>query len=268
MKLLQMLLIFMCIIPSKGMQAQEIPFTIAQNYFAKNTVMPGELVFSKITTQKEFEDLFGMATRMGKDGKPTNIDFSKQFVVAVIDSESNHKSTLDLVKVEKSNKKINLRYSKKQQNKAGSYTTRQVLIVLLDKKYATSDITVIKQEETVMVPFKQALNYFVRNSVPDELIEIPKITSLSEFEQYFGMATTMGENGKPTTIDFSKDFVVAVIAPPSGTIPSILFKSLEDAEDQLVLNYVLHPNPGTQFRHSMIIIISKDFEKDLKFQQF
>ena len=39
--------------------------------------------YPKITTEEEFNKLFGMATIMGKDGKPTAIDFTKQFVLGV-----------------------------------------------------------------------------------------------------------------------------------------------------------------------------------------
>ena len=60
--------------------SNEVAFEVAKNYFFKND---HEIPASpKITTAEEFGKLFGMATTMGKDGKPTEIDFTKQFVLA------------------------------------------------------------------------------------------------------------------------------------------------------------------------------------------
>ena len=50
-------------------------------------------------------------------------------------------------------------------------------------------------EESSEVAFEVAKNYFFKN---DQVIpEYPKITTEEEFNKLFGMATTMGENGKP-----------------------------------------------------------------------
>ena len=60
----------------------EVAFEVAKNYFFKNDQVIPE--YPKITTEEEFNKLFGMATTMGKDGKPTAIDFTKQFVLAIV----------------------------------------------------------------------------------------------------------------------------------------------------------------------------------------
>ncbi len=71
------------------------------------------------------------------------------------------------------------------------------------------------------VPFTFANGYFVRNDVKDE--EIPsKITSQEQLSQFFGMATVMGENGKPTEIDFEKDFVIPVVYPETDQETSLV----------------------------------------------
>ena len=69
--------------PAEGDEASnEVAFEVAKNYFFKNDQ---EIPASpKITTSEEFGKLFGMATTMGKDGKPTEIDFTKQFVLAIV----------------------------------------------------------------------------------------------------------------------------------------------------------------------------------------
>ena len=42
-----------------------------------------------------------MATTMGKNGRPTMIDFSKQYVVAILKPETYFKSTIELKNVQK-----------------------------------------------------------------------------------------------------------------------------------------------------------------------
>lgn len=60
------------------------------------------------------------------------------------------------------------------------------------------------------IPYKVADNYFVNNNVQQPPV---KITSQKVFDQFFGEATTMGPNGNPTSIDFSKEFVISVCKP-------------------------------------------------------
>ena len=66
-----------------NVENKEVAFGIAKNYFFKNDldILPAS---PKITTEENFNKLFGMATTMGKDGKPTSIDFSKQFVLVIV----------------------------------------------------------------------------------------------------------------------------------------------------------------------------------------
>ncbi|PHO01769.1 hypothetical protein CSC82_21900, partial [Rhodobacteraceae bacterium 4F10] len=70
-----------------------------------------------------------------------------------------------------------------------------------------------KTNEAVTVTYKVASRYFIKNNIE----ELPsKIDSREEFEKYFGMATVMGENGKPTSIDFEKEYVIAVTVDASN----------------------------------------------------
>src|SRR5690606_37581358 len=56
------------------------------------------------------------------------------------------------------------------------------------------------------IAYKIAKNYFIKNDVEGVVPE--KITSQEEFEKYFGMAATMGEDGTPTPIDFGNEYVI------------------------------------------------------------
>ena len=63
-----------------------LSYTVANNYFVKNNV--NDLANSKITTREEFDNLFGMAATMGSNGTPTSIDFENQYVIAVIEPDT------------------------------------------------------------------------------------------------------------------------------------------------------------------------------------
>jgi hypothetical protein len=59
----------------------EIPFTVGNGYFVKNTCFPGnyELIICSV---EEFDTVFGVARTM--NNRPTQIDFNKEFVLAVV----------------------------------------------------------------------------------------------------------------------------------------------------------------------------------------
>lgn len=75
-------------------QLGRIEHQIIDNYFVKNTVKKGQK--RKIENQKEFDALFGAAATMGKDGKPTAIDFKKQNVIAIIGNTTNHNTSYEI----------------------------------------------------------------------------------------------------------------------------------------------------------------------------
>lgn len=111
----------------------DVPFTVAKNYFLKNTVET--LDHPKFTTSEEFEENFGMATTMGESGKPTPIDFSKQYVIAVALPETNVETKLepiDLIQDEQGD--LTFTY-KKEEGEELSHTISPSLIVLVDNEY-------------------------------------------------------------------------------------------------------------------------------------
>jgi hypothetical protein len=82
--------------------------------------------------------------------------------------------------------------------------------------------------------FRESQNYFVKNSFKTEQIVSKKITSQLELNNFFGSATVMGSNGKPTLIDFKKEFVVAVICPETYFLSQLTSTRLIVAEDNVV----------------------------------
>lgn len=113
------------------------------------------------------------------------------------------------------------------------------------------------------IPFTVAENYFVKNTV-DEL-KTPTYTNKEAFEQVFGTATTMGESGKPTPINFSKEFVVAVALPETKKETAIRPVKLVEDDDKLVFSY--HKEEGEEMGHSikpaLLIIVDKKYEKEV-----
>jgi hypothetical protein len=107
-----------------------------------------------------------------------------------------------------------------------------------NKETTTADSTIVEQPEAGMeVPFMEARNYFVNNTVGEDKNGTLKIESQEAFNELFSPATTMGEGGKPTEIDFKKQFVIAVISPTSDLNPSIDSLSLKKINDDLVLEF-------------------------------
>lgn len=109
----------------------DIAFTVAKNYFVNNTVK--NLDNPKIETADKFNEIFGMATTMGNDGKPTQIDFQKKYVIAVILPETDLMTTVEPIRLQKDAKgNITLLY-KKTLGQKQTYTTRPGFQIIVDK---------------------------------------------------------------------------------------------------------------------------------------
>ncbi len=87
------------------------------------------------------------------------------------------------------------------------------------------------------IPFIGIENYFVKNTA--KRIGFVKIETAEDFETVFGMAGSSGAGGQPTKIDFSKQYVMAVIKPTTDLSTTLAPKTLErNAKGQLVLTYM------------------------------
>ncbi|NDW19105.1 hypothetical protein D0T53_09285 [Dysgonomonas sp. 216] len=112
----------------------EIPYTIAERYFVRNTVND-KLFELKIDSAEEFEKYLGIGTIMGERGKATEIDFSLQSVLAIIVPESQHVTTIDSKELVKEGDQIVFRYIVKR-GKEQSFKVRPVLLIIVDKEYS------------------------------------------------------------------------------------------------------------------------------------
>ena len=113
-------------------QASDIPFEEVKNYFFRNgAAIPDSPV---IDSSVQFEELFGPAAFMGKGGQPTLVDFGKEFVIAVVNPETDCHTELIPLSLQKVDGELVFTYIEtigEQQ----SWTMRPVLLVKMDRKY-------------------------------------------------------------------------------------------------------------------------------------
>lgn len=117
-------------------------------------------------------------------------------------------------------------------------------------------------------PYKEAKNYFVKNTI-NATLDDPKIENQEDFDKVFGMATTMGENGKPTSIDFSKEFVVALVQEPSTQTIELKPISIRKNSNILEIKYrrIVGKTKSYTSQSSMILVIDKKYNADINLQE-
>ena len=117
--------------------SNEVTFEVAKNYFFKNgQEIPAS---PKVTTAEEFGKLFGMATTMGEDGKPTPIDFTKQFVLAIVLPVTDFATEINPQKVEEKGDSLFYTFEVKKGEKQ-TYRIQPVSIIILDNKYENKEV--------------------------------------------------------------------------------------------------------------------------------
>lgn len=140
-------------------ESSEVVFEVAKNYFFKNDQ---EIPASpKILSAEEFEKLFGMATTMGDDGKPTEIDFTKQFVLAIVMPVTHLATEIKPVRVEEQGDTL-FYYYKGKVGEAHSYSTQPISLIILDRKYADRQVVMINEEVT---DYYDALNRYLAEQI-------------------------------------------------------------------------------------------------------
>lgn len=121
-------------VENTGSEATQVPYTIAKNYFVKNDFDMSKLPTPKITTADTFQKIFGMATVMGADGKPTSIDFAKQFAIAIIPPVDERLIEMKVDNLLKKDDKLILRY-KQEIGERQHMQMQAFLLLIVDKAY-------------------------------------------------------------------------------------------------------------------------------------
>ncbi|SFB69683.1 hypothetical protein [Kaistella jeonii] len=118
---------------------ENIPYRLAQNYFVRNDFPDHKFQIIKITNNKQLVGIFGMAAAMGKNGTPTEIDFSKNFAIAVINGVSNNVDALNIKSLihKKNSLKINYSLIKTE---VKSFSSRHFNLLIVDKKYVNNKL--------------------------------------------------------------------------------------------------------------------------------
>lgn len=110
-----------------------VRYTVARNYFVNNSL--DSLPPVKIADEAVFNECFGMATAMGKDGQPTAIDFSRQYVIAVTLPVTDTMTVLKPKRLTKgADGRLTFSYVVKRGKKM-TYTMQPLLLVIVDKKH-------------------------------------------------------------------------------------------------------------------------------------
>lgn len=121
----------------------DVPYLIANKYFVKNIFQKDQLKNPIIANQTDFDNIFGMATVMGPDGKPTDINFDEQIAIAVILDETDKEMELQPEKlILLNNNKLKLDY-KITIGPAMTMTIRPFLLLFIDKKYKDYSIELV-----------------------------------------------------------------------------------------------------------------------------
>ncbi len=85
------------------------------------------------------------------------------------------------------------------------------------------------------VGYTEVLHYFVRNDVVDYSPRV--VTTEEDMRQYFGMAAVMGPGGLPTSVDFNKENVIAVVEPQTNMDTEIKIESIRKQNGHVVVTY-------------------------------
>lgn len=135
----------------------------------------------------------------------------------------------------------------------------------------SKDNTAITSVEATnaVIPFFEAKNYFVKNTYKNKEVATLKVTSQEEFDKVFGPAAVMGENGKPTQVDFSKQYALTVIMPVTDKKTSVRVNSLRYRDTEIVLDYKITEGESQSFTTQpfLLILVDKEYSGPVNFEK-
>ena len=128
------------VVESAEMEEQDVPYSIAKRYFVKNTI--GEFNINRIADKETFEQYFGMAAVMGRDGLPTTIDFEQEFVIPVVLPETGYELSIVPVSLRNNGRGELLFNCRVDTLRELSYTIRPLLLTIVSKSFDTDNVVV------------------------------------------------------------------------------------------------------------------------------
>ena len=114
--------------------------------------------------------------------------------------------------------------------------------------------------------YKVAHGYFVKNDV--HCSQVPAcIESKEQFDDLFGMAAVMGEDGEPTAIDFSRQLVLPLVLHATDTITHFVIKEVRKKGNKINVTCLVEKGDAQSFAAvpcELIVIKKKDFAPDIE----
>ena len=125
--------------------ATPIPYTTLENYFVRNDVDCSKQQRLIFNTKQEFETYFGMAATMG--GLPTEVNWNKQYVVALVLPETNRATSVEPVAVKVANDNIMVFSYRVKKGDKISHKMVPFTAVAIDKPDSGKQMTVFYLEK-------------------------------------------------------------------------------------------------------------------------
>ena len=123
--------------------AQDVPFTEVDHYYFRNdAAIPGS---PRIDSQEAFNALFGPAAVMGTGGQPPAVDFSKEFVIAVVEPVTDVLTELLPVSLDRQGGDLIFTYEERTGETVG-WSMQPLLLIKVDRAYDATNIRLVCQE--------------------------------------------------------------------------------------------------------------------------
>lgn len=117
--------------PQSEASYDTIPYLLTHNYFINNDV---DSLPEVITSEAEFSKYIGMAAVMGKDGQPTEIDFSTQFIIVAAVAPTDIATEITPVSLAQEDGSL-IFTCKITNGEKQTFTIHPFVMVAVDKKY-------------------------------------------------------------------------------------------------------------------------------------
>ena len=125
--------------------ATPIPYTTLENYFVRNDVDCSKQQRLIIDNKADFEKYFGMAAHMG--GMPTEVNWNKQFVVALVLPETKRATSINPAAVKATDNNILVFSYQVKKGDRISHTMVPFTAVAIDKPASTRDMNIFFLEK-------------------------------------------------------------------------------------------------------------------------
>jgi hypothetical protein len=120
----------------------------------------------------------------------------------------------------------------------------------------------------VTANYNRMYNYYVNNYFNNGTHKLV-IHNQQDFDAVFGAGAVMGHNGQPTKINFSRQFVIAVILPETNRQTTIETAMLKRVGDRLYFSYIIEEGHATSYtmRPFTAVVVDRNEPSDVVFQR-